>query len=97
MTDITSKIRKKNDTFPKPLKINKKLIYFTEQIANEFNFFSRNLSPTLAEIISPISTNTQNIWYLSMNLSATLIGKHNLRNPLNHFMMEVPIIQKAVQ
>lgn len=57
MTDITSKIRKKNDTFPKPLKINKKLIYFTEQIANEFNFFSRNLTPTLAEIISPISTN----------------------------------------
>ena len=56
MTDVTGKI-KKNNTFPKPFKINKKLIYFEEQIANEFNIFFKNVGLSLAEIIPPILTN----------------------------------------
>lgn len=84
MTDITSKIRKKNDTFPKPLKINKKLIYFAEQIANEFNFLQKSRSRTCGNNFTDLNK-SQNIWYLSMNLSATLIGKHEFEKSFKSF------------
>lgn len=59
MTDITSKIRKKNDTFPKPLKINKKLIYFAEQIANEFNFLQKSRSRTCGNNCTILTNHTE--------------------------------------
>ena len=58
MKEITGKIKNKNKTFPKVLKINKKLIYSAEQTANEFNnSFFTNVGPLSAEKITPVSTN----------------------------------------
>ena len=39
MKEITGKIKKKNNTFSKALKIKKELLYFADQIATEFNSF----------------------------------------------------------
>ena len=46
----------KNNTFPKVLKINKTLLYFTKQTANEFNSFFKNVGLSLAENVPPVST-----------------------------------------
>ena len=56
MKEITGKIKEKNNTFPKALKINKKSLHSKKQIANEFNSFFTNVGPSLAENILPVLT-----------------------------------------
>ena len=92
MTDITSKIRKKNDTFPKPLKINKKLIYFAEQIANEFNFLQKSRSRTCGNNCTDLNKSHRIFGIFQWTFRQLWLENMNLKNPLNHFMMEVPII-----
>ena len=57
MKEITGKVKQKNNTFPKALKINKKPLHSAGQIANEFNPFFTNVGPSLTKNISPVSTN----------------------------------------
>ena len=66
MKEITGKIKQKNNTFPKALKINKKSLHSVEQIANEFNSFLTNVGPSLTKNITPVSTSFNNICCLSM-------------------------------
>ena len=66
MKEITGKIKQKNNTFPKALKINKKSLHSVEQIANEFNSFLTNVGPSLTKNITPVSTSFNNIRCLSM-------------------------------
>ena len=49
-------MKQKNNTFPKALKFNKKLLHSAQQIANEFNSFSTNVDPSLAKNVLPVST-----------------------------------------
>ena len=56
MKEITGKVKQKNNTFPKALKINKKPLHSAGQIANEFNPFFTNVGPSLAKNIPPVST-----------------------------------------
>ena len=56
MKEITGKIKKKSNTFPKALKINRKSLCSAEQIANEFNSFFTNVGPSLAENIPQVAT-----------------------------------------
>ena len=53
--EITGKMKQKNNTFPKALKINKKSLHSAEQIANEFNSFLTNVGPSLAKNILPVT------------------------------------------
>ena len=54
--EITGKTKPKYNTFPKALKINKKLLHSMEQIANEFNSFLMNGGPSLAKNIPLVPT-----------------------------------------
>ena len=56
MEEITGKMKQKNNTFPKTLIINEKLLHSAEQIANEFNSFFTNVVPSLAKNILSVST-----------------------------------------
>ena len=56
MKEITGKIKQKNNTYPKALKINKKSLHSVEKITNEFNSFLTNVGPSLAKNIPPVST-----------------------------------------
>ena len=47
--EITGKMKQKNNTFPKALRINKKSLHSAEQVANEFNSFFTNIGPYLAK------------------------------------------------
>ena len=66
MKEITGKIKQKNNTFPKALKINKKSLHSVKQTANEFNSFLTNVGPSLTKNITPVSTSFNNICCLSM-------------------------------
>ena len=53
MKEITGKIKqKKNNNFPKELKISKRSLHSSEQIANEFKSFFTNIGPSLAKNIA---------------------------------------------
>ena len=53
MKEITGKIKqKKNNNFPKELKISKRPLHSSEQIANEFKSFFTNIGPSLAKNIA---------------------------------------------
>ena len=70
MKEITNKIKKKNNTFPEALKINKNSQYSAEQIGNEFNSFFANVGPSLAKIIPPVSTSfTEYLMYFNDAIS----------------------------
>ena len=58
MKEITGKKKqqKKDNIFPKALKINKKSLHSAEEITNEFNSFFTNLGPSLPKNIPPVST-----------------------------------------
>ena len=56
MKEITGKTKKKSNTSPKALKINKKTLYSTEQIVNGLYPFFTNIGPFLTENIPPVST-----------------------------------------
>ena len=54
--EITAKIKQKNNTFPKALKLNKKSLHSAEQIANEFSSFFTNVGSSVAKNIPAVST-----------------------------------------
>ena len=55
MKGINGKIKKKDNSFHKALKISKKLLNYTEQILDEFNSFFANVGPSLTENVPPVS------------------------------------------